>query len=595
MGVGQDQLASKVWGVEMVKTLAFCGAVALATTVAQLVGAVPARADGAGGSYRVISVSPAGAPGDNSSSPGFISADLRFIGFQSQADNLVPAAGDQPNGVHVYVADTVAGTISQVDLTAAGSGLPEGAFMEGMSPDGRYVAYADSPTNNAVYFTVLVDRVTGTTTRPCGAGDCSWITFSDDDQYMAFATYNSGTLPGNFGERHVYLYGLQSRSMSLLDPGTPSGHCAAFNAQFGSDHWVYWDSCGTNLVPGAGGDHDDLFRRNIDTSQIQVLDTTTAGVSGNGDVNGFNVSADGRYVAFDSLSTNLVPGDADGQWRPYLKDLQTGSIVAVARHGSGPGYVTTVGALYETDGGFTADDSLLICTQDPLLFPQGAGGGLRHPDGSLQWLGRSCAYRMSPDATRYVLSVAAMPDGTPTHGGQIAIAITPWSDTTPPVVIGVPDRQPNAAGWYNAPVTVTWTAADPAPSSGTPTTPPAVVAVTEGTAVTVVSQPSCDPAGNCGLGTYGPIDIDMTPPAVIIGGISAGATYRAGQAPPATCTASDSLSGLAAPCTVSITGATRTDPGPSPPPRPPPTTPATPVRRRRPTRYPHPPRRTPRP
>ena len=46
-------------------------------------------------------------------------------------------------------------------------------------------------------------------------------------------------------------------------------------------------------------------------------------------------------------------------------------------------------------------------------------------------------------------------------------------DDQPPVVTGTPDRASNADGWYNAPVTITWTSTDPAPSSGTPNTPAA--------------------------------------------------------------------------------------------------------------------------
>jgi hypothetical protein len=85
-------------------------------------------------------------------------------------------------------------------------------------------------------------------------------------------------------------------------------------------------------------------------------------------------------------------------------------------------------------------------------------------------------------------------------------------DTTPPMVTGVPDRQPNANGWYNANVTIDWQATDPAPSSGTPTDPPNTTASTEGAGVTYTSQNSCDPAGNCATGST-QLSIDKTAPA----------------------------------------------------------------------------------
>lgn len=86
-------------------------------------------------------------------------------------------------------------------------------------------------------------------------------------------------------------------------------------------------------------------------------------------------------------------------------------------------------------------------------------------------------------------------------------------DDTPPVVTGVPDRAPNTDDWYNADVVIDWTATDPSPSSGPPTDPADTLASTEGADVPYVSDPSCDPAGNCGMGTLS-LNIDKTAPSV---------------------------------------------------------------------------------
>ena len=74
-------------------------------------------------------------------------------------------------------------------------------------------------------------------------------------------------------------------------------------------------------------------------------------------------------------------------------------------------------------------------------------------------------------------------------------------DAEPPVVTGTPDRAPNSNGWYSAPVTITWSAVDPAPSSGLPTTPAPTTVSTYGAHQSVTSAPSCDPRGNCATGT----------------------------------------------------------------------------------------------
>src|SRR5580658_549636 len=121
----------------------------------------------------------------------------------------------------------------------------------------------------------------------------------------------------------------------------------------------------------------------------------------------------------------------------------------------------------------------------------------------------------------------------------------------PPVVTGTPDRPANADGWYNAPVTITWTSTSPAGSPGPPTTPPPTTVSAEGANQVITSAPSCDPAGDCATGTVTGINLDMTPPSVSVTGVTGGATYS--QAPSAGCTTSDSLSGVATNATISVT------------------------------------------
>ncbi|HZO67486.1 MAG TPA: hypothetical protein VFB74_21005 [Kribbellaceae bacterium] len=86
-------------------------------------------------------------------------------------------------------------------------------------------------------------------------------------------------------------------------------------------------------------------------------------------------------------------------------------------------------------------------------------------------------------------------------------------DERPPIVTGVADRAANASGWYNAPVTVSWSSVDPAPSSGVPMIPEPTVVSTEGADQVLTSAESCDPAGNCAAGHY-TLSIDRTAPTI---------------------------------------------------------------------------------
>src|SRR5690606_18188025 len=86
------------------------------------------------------------------------------------------------------------------------------------------------------------------------------------------------------------------------------------------------------------------------------------------------------------------------------------------------------------------------------------------------------------------------------------------TDTTPHLVIGTPDPEPNTAGWYNSDVTITWTATDPEPSSGVPTQPEPTIASLEGVN-TYTSTESCDEANNCATGSL-TFKIDKTAPMI---------------------------------------------------------------------------------
>jgi hypothetical protein len=95
------------------------------------------------------------------------------------------------------------------------------------------------------------------------------------------------------------------------------------------------------------------------------------------------------------------------------------------------------------------------------------------PDSTeLVFQGSSDTYRIAVTGGAPSLSASARGDTTDWLPGSVPSVEPVASDTTAPTVTGTPDRSPNGDGWYNAPVTITWAATDPEPSSGRPFTPP---------------------------------------------------------------------------------------------------------------------------
>jgi hypothetical protein len=175
----------------------------------------------------------------------------------------------------------------------------------------------------------------------------------------------------------------------------------------------------------------------------------------------------------------------------------------------------------------------------------------------------SCTVGGLTPGAPYTFTVTA----TTSHGrsdpSRPSQPFTTVPDTTPPSVVGQPDRDPDVTitgqGWWRGHVTVTWVATDG--ESGVAGAQPPPSTVTAQGESTATSTRICDQAGNCATGTV-PIRIDSEGPAVTITGVADGAAYPLGAVPAASCTATDAVTGVDGECTVSVTGGNANHVGP---------------------------------
>jgi hypothetical protein len=124
-------------------------------------------------------------------------------------------------------------------------------------------------------------------------------------------------------------------------------------------------------------------------------------------------------------------------------------------------------------------------------------------------------------------------------------------DKTPPTIGGAPTTQPNANGWYNGAVTVHFSCADNL--SGIASCPQDATLTGNGSGQQLTGT-ATDKAGNSTVAIVSGINIDTTKPTIAFTGVSGGGIYTLGSVPTAGCTATDSGSGLTAPCSVTVTG-----------------------------------------
>lgn len=138
-----------------------------------------------------------------------------------------------------------------------------------------------------------------------------------------------------------------------------------------------------------------------------------------------------------------------------------------------------------------------------------------------------------------------------TAGNVGTDSVTVKLDKTKPTIIGaVTSGAKGNNGWYVGPVTVTFTCSDAL--SGVATCPDPVVLSANG--ANTATGTATDNAGNTATATVSGINIDQEKPTLTTAGVNVqGGTYTLGSVPTATCTATDSFSGVAS-CTVTVTG-----------------------------------------
>ncbi len=413
-----------------------------------------------------------------------VSADGSVVAFSTTASNMAPGI---PAGIsQIYVR---AGGVTQL-VSKANDGSPGtgNSFVPSLSADGRYVAFwsnannlvggADAPFTSDVFVfdrqTSTIELISQSTAgAPANAGQDSHLpSISADGRYVAFQSLSSTFSPADTnGQRDIYLRDRVGNTTTLISTSTSGalGDLESSTPAISQDGTtVAWESRATTLVPGDTNGDWDVFVRVLATSTTSRVSVSTAGVQAVGASGVASLSADGRYVAFQSAAPNLVAGDTNANVDVFVRDRQLAK--------------TTRESLSSTG------QQVIAASSGPQMSGDGRMVSFHSAAGDLVAGDTNSRY----DVFVHELGVA---------------------DVTPPAVTGAPDRAPNAQGWYNANVTIDWQSVDPTPSSGTPTDPPDTIASIEGQNHLYTSAQSCDPSNNCATGTL-KLSIDKTAPAI---------------------------------------------------------------------------------
>jgi Tol biopolymer transport system component len=262
---------------------------------------------------------------------GTISADGRSV-VLSARDPLLPQ--DTNDHDDIYVIDLPSETISMITPPEA----DDASYGQVVSATGRYVTFGSWATNlvsgdtNSTFDVFLHDRTAGTTVRVSLTGDGQQIAghsggpaVSADGRYVIFTSEDPDIVPGDTHPGpDVFLRDLRSGTttmVSVTSAGTP-GNDNSSSADISPDgRYVVFGSWATDLVAQDTNAWYDVFVRDLRTGRTSLVSVSTAGTQGNlGGENG-NISTDGRHVAFNSSSSDLVPGDTTDNVDVFVRDF----------------------------------------------------------------------------------------------------------------------------------------------------------------------------------------------------------------------------------------------------------------------------------
>jgi Tol biopolymer transport system component len=368
---------------------AYLKLVLAASVLLALVALTPLVAHAAVGDTTLVSrgAADAVAPADSDSGPGVaVSADGRYIAFESKATNLSDAA--QAGVTNIYKRDTTTGTTTLVTRVtgADGAGADGDSAAPAISPAGRYVTFEsaadnlspddDNAVRNVFVRDTMVDATTLVSRAPDGSsanGDSSHPSVSANGTFIAFDSVADNLSAEDRDEfSNVYVRNMETGETTLISKVAFGSIVIAAD---GDSYAPAIDRDGRRVAYTSGADnlsakdanaYTNVFVTDLQTKFTSAVSLPTGGflsqTPSDGDSADASISADGRYVAFVSIANNFVdepirtPQIAD----VFRRDIQASKTVLVSRDtgvDGAPAFASSLHPSISGDGRFVAFES----------------------------------------------------------------------------------------------------------------------------------------------------------------------------------------------------------------------------------------------
>lgn len=311
-----------------------------------------------------------------------ISADGRYVAFASDATNLVP--NDVNGETDIFVRDTLTGTTTLASVSSTGAQLAANTrdfnLRPAISANGQFVVFQSgannlvpNDTNGDDQDIFVRDLNAGTTIRVSvnsngeqsrpwnriASADSRNPSISGDGRFIAFESNAINLDPRDTGINNFDIFvhdrqTSQTRQVSVNSQGEVATGTSLLEREIGptttnwssnpvisaNGRYVVFQSGATNLVANDTNDRVDIFRHDLETNETILISGGINGEFANaGSSIGFSrngaISGDGRYVVFQSLASNLVPNDNNNALDVFVRDVLTGTTDRISVNSSG--------------------------------------------------------------------------------------------------------------------------------------------------------------------------------------------------------------------------------------------------------------------
>ncbi len=358
------------------------------------------------GVIRLLSLDTNGAVPLASSGNPLISADGRYVIFESAAPNLT--ANTFTPGLNIYRRDTWSNTTTLASITV-GQFAP-GCELGSITPDARFIAHRAATNNFSTVDAFVRDMNSGVDTQIStnvsaiiASGDayrCSLPVLSADGRFAAFLV-TPFYAAGQFAVRHDLQTGttlvLSTNATNVshgiqmtgdgrfvlfeeMDSMPPFSKVQLWDAQLGTTTNIACivPDMARNASMSADGSRlafigcSNVYARDLATGNTLLVSANTNDAPSNGSFTFVEpvISPDGTRVAFDAAATDLVPGDFNECYDVFLRDVLLGTTELISKASPAKPATTSTAHSFLGPNSVSADGRIVVSTRydDPAFF-----------------------------------------------------------------------------------------------------------------------------------------------------------------------------------------------------------------------------------